>query len=323
LDVFSGTGPYFERDHFPHPAFRHEGDDDPESVFDIIKKGDILVHHPYHGFSTSVERFVREAADDPDVMAIKQTIYRTSDDSPHLHALIRAAERGKQVAILVELKARFDEKRNIEWAQRLEKAGVHVAYSLSGLKIHSKLTVVIRKEQARSGKEARIIAKMNSLEDPGMIDELYDAARDGVKIDLIVRGVCRLRTGVKGTGDNITVHSVIGRYLEHSRIYYFHHGGENLFYIGSADWMRRNLDKRVEVLVPVHAAPIRSYLMFVLETYLKDNSQRWVLQPDGDYKRCYPKNGEPDKGAHRMFMEHTAAMEDPVPAAIEIPGASI
>ena len=238
----------------PHPAFRHEGDDNPESVFDIIKKGDILVHHPYHSFSTSVERFVREAADDPDVMAIKQTIYRTSDDSPHLHALIRAAERGKQVAILVEL---------------------------------------------------------------------YDAARNGVKIDLIVRGVCRLRAGVKGTRGNIAVNSVIGRYLEHSRIYYFHHGGENLCYIGSADWMRRNLDKRVEVLVPVDTAPIRSYLMFVLETYLNDNSQRWALQPDGDYKRCYPKNGEPGKGAHRMFMEHTAAMGDPVPAGFETPGASI
>jgi len=305
------------------------------------------------------------------------------------------------VAILVELKARFDEKRNIEWAQRLEKAGVHVAYGLSGLKIHSKLTVVIRKEQdgirryvhigtgnyhpgtaqlyvdlglftcdpkigadasdvfnlltgfspgqqfkrlvvaphylrdrmishirfekdqARSGKEARIIAKMNSLEDPGMIEELYDAARNGVKIDLIVRGVCRLRTGVKGTKDNITVHSIIGRYLEHSRIYYFHHGGQKLFYTGSADWMRRNLDKRVEVLVPVDSPRITSYLMFLLETYLNDNSQRWVLQPDGDYERCYPKKGEPDRGTHRMFMEHTAAAEEPIPAAFKIPGVAI
>ncbi len=382
----------------PHPAFRHEGTDEPESIFDIIKRGDVLVHHPYHSFSTSVERFVREAADDPDVMAIKQTIYRTSDDSPHLHSLIRAAERGKQVAILVELKARFDEKRNIEWAQRLEKAGVHVAYGLSGLKIHSKLTVVVRKEedgirryvhigtgnyhpgtarlyvdlglftcdpeigadasdlfnlltgfspgqkykklvvaprflrdrmishvrfekeQARAGYEARIIAKMNSLEDPEMIEELYDAARSGVRIDLIVRGVCRLRTGVKDTGRNITVHSIIGRYLEHSRIYFFHNGGENRYYIGSADWMRRNLDKRVEVLLPVASEAIREYLAFVMETYLSDNTQRWILQPDGDYERCDPGMDEsgkehPNKGAHHVFMEHTAAGSGPVPAS--------
>ncbi len=380
----------------PHPAFRHEGEEEPDPIFDVIKKGDVLVHHPYHSFSTSVERFVREAADDPDVMAIKQTIYRTSDDSPHLHALIRAAERGKQVAILVELKARFDEKRNIEWAQRLEKAGVHVAYGLSGLKIHSKLTVVVRKEgdgirryvhigtgnyhpgtaqlyvdlglftcdpdigadasdlfnlltgfspgqkynklvvaprylrdrmlshvrfekeQARSGKEARIIAKMNSLEDPEMIEELYDAARFGVKIDLIVRGVCRLRSGVKGTGGNITVHSIIGRYLEHSRIYCFHNAGDSRYYIGSADWMRRNLDKRVEVLAPVESGTIKSYLAFVLETYLNDNSQRWILQPDGDYERCSPEKDNtgkesPDRGAHCVFMEHAAGAKDPVP----------
>ena len=377
----------------PHPALRHDGEEEPEAIFDIIRRGDILVHHPYHSFSTSVERFVREAADDPDVMAIKQTIYRTSDDSPHLLALIRAAEKGKQVAILVELKARFDEKNNIEWAQRLEKAGVHVAYGLSGLKIHSKLTVVIRKEkegirryvhigtgnyhpgtaqlyvdlglftcdpaigadasdvfnlltgfspgqkysrlavaphylrdrmvshirfekeQARSGKDARIIAKMNSLEDPGMIEELYDAARCGVTIDLIVRGVCRLRAGVKGTGGNITVHSIIGRFLEHSRIYFFHNAGDNLFYMGSADWMRRNLDKRVEVLVPVQGDAITSYLAFVLDTYLRDNVQRWVLQPDGEYSRCRPAKGAAERGAHRVFMEHASMMEEPAPAS--------
>jgi len=339
-----------------HPELRRDvaGDD----IFSTIRKQDLLVHHPYHSFATSVQRFVEEAAADPSVLAIKQTLYRTSRDSPLMHALMRAAEDGKQVAVLIELKARFDEERNMEWAQRLEQAGVHVAYGIAGLKIHSKMTIVVRQEgtrlqryahigtgnyhpdtaqlyedlglftaredltadvsdlfnfltgfapmqsyrkllvaprymrnhitgmiqfeaaQARDGKPAQIIMKMNNLEDPLIIKELYEAADAGVEIDCIVRSVCRLKTSGR---PNIRVHSVIGRFLEHSRLYYFHAGGENRYFLGSADMMHRNLDARVEALTPVLQDDICRYLQLVLDSYLNCTLQRWQLQGDGNY----------------------------------------
>lgn len=374
-----------------HPAFRQDLDDDLPSVFDTIKQGDFLVHHPYQSFETSVQRFIQEAADDPDVLAIKQTMYRTSKDSPIMHSLMKAVETGKQVAVLVELKARFDEERNIEWAHKLEKAGVHVAYGLPGLKIHSKVTVVVRQEgdqlcnyvhlgtgnyhpdtaqlyediglftcenqigadatelfnfltgfapdqtysqllvapkfmrrelnkmidfeieQAKAGKESRIIAKMNSLEDPLIIQKLYEASRAGVMVDLIVRGVCRLKPGVEGMSSNIRVHSIIGRFLEHSRIWYFRHAEEDLYYIGSADWMRRNLDKRVESVVPIANPKLKQYLQFVINLYMRDNQQRWVLKSTGNYEKVRPSSNEPVIATHDVLMNHTDSGENPVP----------
>ncbi len=376
-----------------HPVFRQEPDDELPSVFDTIKQGDFLVHHPYHSFETSVQRFIQEAADDPDVLAIKQTMYRTSHDSPIMHSLMKAVEAGKQVAVLVELKARFDEERNIEWAHKLEKAGVHVAYGLPGLKIHSKVTVVVRQEweklcnyvhlgtgnyhpdtaqlyediglftcenqiasdatelfnfltgfapdqtyskllvapkhmrrefdrlikfeikQAKAGKEGRIIAKMNSLEDPLVIQQLYDASRAGVMIDLIVRGVCRLKPGIEGMSSNIRVHSIIGRFLEHSRIWYFRHAAEDLYYIGSADWMRRNLDKRVESVVPIEDPKLKQYLQFVLNICMRDNQQKWLLNLSGNYEKVLPSNDEPVIATHDALMNHAEFGKEPAPVS--------
>ncbi|MCX7619388.1 MAG: RNA degradosome polyphosphate kinase [Acidimicrobiales bacterium] len=333
-----------------------EDDEHAVSFFAELRKGDILVHHPYDSFSTSVEEFVRQASADPNVLAIKVTLYRTTRGSSLIESLIRAAERGKQVAALVELKARFDEERNIEWARELENAGVHVVYGLVGLKTHSKITLVVRDEQGgmrrychigtgnynpktarlyedlglltadldigadatqlfnyltgyardieyrkllvaplylrsrlrelilrevrSAGAEGRIIMKMNSLVDPELIDCLYDASRAGVQIDLIVRGICCLRPGVAGLSDNIRVRSIVGRYLEHSRIYYFAHAGERgdpVYYIGSADLMPRNLDRRVEVLVPIEAPELRAQLDEVLAINLADDVLAWEL----------------------------------------------
>jgi polyphosphate kinase len=374
-----------------HPVLRHEMEEDAPNIFDVIGNGDFMVHHPYHSFETSTQRFVEEAAADPNVLAIKQTMYRTSSDSPLMHALMRAAEEGKQVAVLVELKARFDEERNITWAQKLEKAGVHVSYGIAGLKIHSKLTMVVREqegkiqrfvhigtgnyhphtaqlyedlglftankkiasdvtdvfnlltgyapnqsynqllvaprymrhgvenkiereiEEARAGRKGRIIAKMNSLEDPRTIQLLYEASAAGVDIDLIVRGVCRLIPGKKGLSENIRVHSIIGRFLEHSRCYYFYNGGDEAYWIGSADWMHRNLDDRVEVLTPIKNQGLRDYLSFMLDIYLNDNNQRWLLQPDGNYKRAEKKKGESDRSTHRILMDHVKSNQEPVP----------
>lgn len=374
-----------------HPVFRHASDEDLPGIFNVIRKEDFIVHHPYHSFETSTQRFVEEAAKDPDVLAIKQTLYRTSSDSPLMHALIRAAETNKQVAVLVELKARFDEERNITWAQRLEKAGVHVSYGIAGLKIHTKLTIVVREEkdglrryvhigtgnyhpdtaqlyedfgfftcrediasdvsdifnlltgyapeqtfrktfvapnhlrmniskliddeiaQAKDGNKAQIIAKMNSLEDPLIIQQLYKASQAGVEIDLIVRGVCRLIPQKKGLSENIRVHSIIGRFLEHSRCYYFHHGGGEIFYIGSADWMHRNLDARVEVLAPIEDPSLKKYLRYVLDVNLNDNEQRWVLTSEGRYERIKRKKGTPKKGAQNRLMDHVKKIEDPIP----------
>lgn len=374
-----------------HPVFKHEIAEEKPHIFEVIRKGDFVVHHPYHSFESSTQRFIEDAADDPKVLAIKQTLYRTSSDSPAMHALIRAAEEGKQVAVLVELKARFDEERNITWAQKLEKAGVHVSYGISGLKIHTKLTVVVREEKdglrryvhtgtgnyhpdtaqlyedlgfftcdekigsdvtdffnlltgyapdqkyekllvaprylrgeitelidiemkaAAEGKPSRIIAKMNSLEDPLIIQKLYEASQAGVKIDLIVRGVCRLIPGKKGLSETISVHAVIGRFLEHSRCYYFYNNGNDKYYIGSADWMHRNLDARVEVLAPIEKPKLKAYLQFMLNLYLRDNQQRWVMKPDGSYRRVKKKKGEKKISTHLVLMNQAKDMLEPIP----------
>jgi polyphosphate kinase len=345
------------------PRLVDDGHD--ESIFDELRKGDLLVHHPYSSFTSSVVSFIRQAADDPRVLAIKITIYRTSGDSPIIEALIDAAEKGKQVAVLVELKARFDERANIEWARRLEEAGVHVAYGLVGFKIHTKVCLVIRDEPdgirrychigtgnynprtarlyediglltadaeigadaanlfnfltgygrgigyrtlvvapeaLRSGLEelvereiasgnGRIVMKMNSLVDPSFIEWLYKASQAGVQIDLIVRGICCLRPGVEGLSENIRVRSIIGRYLEHSRIYYFANGngpGQPVYLIGSADLMPRNLDRRVEVLVHVRDPALRGALDEIIEVNLADDRLAWQLDADGVWERKIP-----------------------------------
>lgn len=374
-----------------HPVFKHNIDEQTPNIFEVIRKGDFVVHHPYHSFESSTQRFIEEAASDPNVLAIKQTLYRTSSDSAVMKALVNAAEEGKQVAVLVELKARFDEERNISWAQKLEKAGAHVSYGMSGLKIHSKTTIVVREEgdelrryihigtgnyhpdtaqlyedlgyftcneeigkdvtdlfnlltgyaprqtyrkllvapnhlrkkmtslidveiaAAKKGETGRIIAKMNSLEDPLIIQKLYEASEAGVKIDLIVRGVCRLLPGKKGLSENIRVHTIIGRFLEHSRCYYFHYNGEDRYYIGSADWMHRNLDARVEVLAPIGHPKLKAYLQFVLNLCLRDNRQRWLMKSNGNYKKVKPKKGEQKISTHAVLMNHTREQQEPVP----------
>ncbi len=347
-----------------HPAFSGVGSQTrPADIFSIIRKGDILVHHPYHSFATSTQSFIEAAARDPQVLAIKQTLYRTTADSPVGRALIQAAERGKQVAVLVELKARFDEERNIEWARTLEDAGVHVAYGLVGLKTHTKTTLVVREEEegiqvyahigtgnynpktaglytdlglltarpevgadlmdlfnfltgysrqrhfrrllvapvnmqdrfvelidteaanALAGRPAGIVAKMNGLDDPVVVRALYRASQAGVPIRLIVRGNCRIQPGIEGLSENIEVISVIGRFLEHHRIYSFVNNGKPLYFIGSADWMSRNLMDRVEAIVPVEDPALQEQLQRILDCCLEDRRQSWTLQGDGLYHR--------------------------------------
>ncbi len=360
---------------------RHEGEsEDKANLFAVIRRRDLLVHHPYESFTASTLRFVEEAALDPHVLAIKLTLYRTSKDSPVVAALRRAAEAGKQVAALIELKARFDEERNIEMAQALEKAGVHVTYGLVGLKTHAKTTLVVREEadglrtyshistgnynpttawfytdlglltanraigsdlvnlfhyltgyapeqryqklhvaprdlrpaflalidreiehQEATG-NGRIICKMNALDDPVMIRKLYDASRAGVKISLIVRGHCRLRPGVPGLSETIEVLSIVGRFLEHSRIYYFGNGGEPKAFIGSADWQRRNLEDRVEVVVPIDDPKVRERLKRTLKFCLKDNRLAWDLDADGLYTQRRPAPDEPERAFHDVLM---------------------
>jgi polyphosphate kinase len=336
-------------------------DDDPVDVFARIREGDILLHHPYDSFRTSVTAFIRQAAADPHVLAIKQTLYRTSADSPIVAALIDAATEGKQVVALVELKARFDEKANVTWARALEEAGVHVVYGLLGLKTHTKTALVVRQEpdgvrrychigtgnynertartyedlglltcdprigadlsqlfnyltgygrqerfrkllvapgalRARlidlivreSSASGRITMKMNSLVDAEMIDALYAASQAGVQIDLIIRGICCLRPGVPGLSENIRVRSIVGRFLEHSRIFHFANGdgpGRPVYLIGSADLMPRNLDRRVEALVPVDDPALQARLQQVLDVNLADDELAWVLQPDGAWHK--------------------------------------
>jgi polyphosphate kinase len=362
-----------------HPRLK-QGDEDGKNIFDIISEGDFLVHHPYQSFTTTVQRFIEEAANDDQVLAIKQTLYRTSGDSPIVHALIRAAENGKQVAVLVELKARFDEANNILWARKLENAGVHVVYGFKNLKTHTKTALVVRQEGDRlvryvhigtgnynpktarfysdlgifscndnlgadltdlfnyltgysrqrdyrkllvapvnmrekflklidremehqkQGYPSYIIAKMNSLVDPEIISALYEASQVGVNIDLIIRGICCVRPKVKGLSDRIRVISVIGRFLEHSRIFYFSNGGEEQVYIGSADWMPRNLDARVEVIAPVEEGSLVKELKQILEIILADNRQAWDLKADGTYIQRVPKDGEPEMSSQKHFM---------------------
>jgi polyphosphate kinase len=352
---------------------------DDADIFGLIRQGDILVHHPYESFDHSVERFIEAAAADPKVLAIKQALYRTSGDSPFIPSLIRAAESGKQVAVLVELRARFDEARNILWARKLEDAGVHVAYGVVGYKTHTKVALVVRQEQgsirsyahigtgnynsktarlyedlglltcdaaitedliglfnymtgrsrqteyqkllvapvamkrrfleliereaafARAGKPARIIAKMNQLEDRSVTDALYAASCAGVSIDLIVRGFCCIRPGVPNLSENIRVTSTIGRFLEHSRIFWFGGGQENPldgdFFIGSADWMYRNLNTRVECATPIEHRAHRARLWEVLTLHLSDRRQRWVMRADGNYDLSDPIHSGPLGGS--------------------------
>jgi polyphosphate kinase len=367
----------------PERLAREGATEEEQDIFSILRQGDVLVHHPYESFAGSVQRMVEEAAVDPQVLAIKQTLYRTSDESPIVDALLRAAERGKQVAVLVEVKARFDEQNNIEWAQMLEHAGVHVTYGLVGLKTHAKALLVIRHESgsprvychigtgnyhvgnarvytdlglltchpvigadvvnlfhfltghapaqryrrlivaptdmraqfvqrirreaalAEEGGAGRIIAKMNALDDVRMIQELYRASSAGVEIDLIVRGHCRLRPGLPGFSERIRVMSVIGRFLEHDRIFYFGNGGDPAVYIGSADWRGRNLDERVEAVVPVLNASLRSRLIEILELALRDNQLSWDLRPDGRYVKRVPGEGCEAVNLHDRLMEDT------------------
>lgn len=365
-----------------------------ENIFEQIKRKDILLHHPYDEFTPVID-FIRQAAADPDVLAIKQTLYRVSGNSPIVAALAKAAENGKQVTVLVELKARFDEENNIIWAKMLEKAGCHVIYGLVGLKTHSKIALVVRREEegikryvhlgtgnyndvtaklytdmgiltasdaigedatavfnmlsgyseppswnkllvapiwmkdrfvslinreaenAKMGKEARIVAKMNSLCDPVIIKTLYEASAAGVKIELIVRGICCLKAGIKGLSENITVRSIVGNFLEHSRIFYFYNSGFEDVYMGSADWMPRNLDKRVEILFPVEDEKLKAQIMHILELQLSDNLKAHILQPDsaidkeaaspvnvygGIYKKA-ERRGKPPIGAQMTFCK--------------------
>ncbi len=355
--------------------------EDGDDFFRIIRHGDLLVHHPYHSFSGTVLRFITEAASDPSVLAIKMTLYRTSGDSPIIKALIAAAQNDIQVVVLVELKARFDEENNINWAKKLEKSGVHVVYGLFGLKTHTKVTLVVRQEKERirryvhigtgnynpktanfytdlgllsckddlgadltdlfnfltgysrqksyrqllvapvnlrdrllemiqreidhvqNGKQGRIVAKMNSLVDGKMIEALYKASAAGVSIDLIIRGTCCLRPGIPGVSDNIKVISVIGRFLEHSRIFYFQNDNSEELYLGSADWMTRNLSRRVEAVTPIRDENLVKDLQEVLGIMLADNRQAWDLNSDGIYVQRKTDQKNESKGTHQTLMD--------------------
>ncbi|HZF68842.1 MAG TPA: polyphosphate kinase 1 [Gemmatirosa sp.] len=351
------------------------------SIFDVIRERDLLVHHPFHSFDATVERFLEEAASDPLVLAIKLTLYRTSGDTDIVRALADAAQAGKQVAVLVELQARFDEVNNIQWARTLERYGVHVAYGLAGLKTHCKTVLVVRRDHdgtirrychlgtgnynsktarlytdvglftaspsigadlsdlfntltgfsrqrlyrklliapaslrdrvigliereasvARAGRPARIVAKMNALVDPETIDALYRASEAGVEIDLIVRGICCLRPGVPGVSERIRVVSIIGRFLEHSRLWSFHNDGRPEYYLGSADWMPRNFDRRVEVIAPIDDPSLHPALRTLLDVCLNDNRQAWELREDGHYVQRRPTDGEPERATHTLLL---------------------
>lgn len=357
-------------------------------MFDTIRDHDVLLYHPYESFEPIV-RLMEEAADDPDVLAIKQTLYRTSRNSPIVAALARAAERGKYVTAIVELKARFDEARNIEWARNLEQAGVQVIYGVKRLKTHAKVLIIVRREpdgirryihfgtgnyneitsrlysdaslltcdeelgadagsffnavtgysqpqqyrkleqapiglrdailelieveieRKRNGQEARIAAKLNSLVDPSIIEALYAASQAGVTIQLNVRGICCLRPGVEGLSDNITVTSIIDRFLEHARILYFYHGDDERVFISSADWMPRNLDRRLELLIPVEDHTLRKRLIAILEACFADTSNSHLLQPDGSYVRIEPAEGErPFRCQEALYEEACRAITE-------------
>ncbi|MGZ3721561.1 MAG: polyphosphate kinase 1 [Bdellovibrionales bacterium] len=361
--------------------------DESANIFGIIRQNDVLVHLPFESFSTSVERYIVTAANDPSVVAIKMTLYRTNEESPIVHALIRAAETGKQVVCLVELKARFDEERNIYWAQAMEKAGVHVVYGIVGLKTHAKLALVVRREReefrsyvhigtgnyhsqtaklytdfglfttrpeitsevveifhyltgrslkmdynqllvapinmkarfiemikqetenAKQGMPSGIIAKCNNLEEKSIIEALYEASQAGVPIQLIVRGFCCLRPGEAGLSDNIKVQSIVGQFLEHSRVFYFRSGKENeidgRFFIGSADWMTRNLLGRVEVVAPVEDKQAREKIWESLQAMLNDRRQTWDMDGNGNYVLRQPLNPAEEIGVHDLLAEKT------------------
>jgi polyphosphate kinase len=366
-----------------HPRLRNLDRAEPSAVFDEIRRGDILVHLPYHSFDTSILRFLQSAAADPAVLAIKLTIYRTGRRSPIIQALKEAARRGKQVAVLVEITARFDEAPNMSWGEELEQAGAHVAYGVERVKTHVKLALVVREEpggirryvhvgtgnyhegtarlyedlglltadrelaahaaavfneltagipaptpgkllvaphdlreritalirreaeHARAGRPCGIRAKMNQLQDTQMIRELYQASLAGVPIVLNVRGLCCLRPGVRELSPTIGVFSILGRFLEHSRIYRFENGGAPEFFIGSADWMTRNLSRRMEAVAPVCDPVIKAELEDILRTYEQDNCSAWDMQPNGQYIRRHPAAGEPRRAAQQMFIERT------------------
>ena len=345
------------------PRLMPPDEDEPADVFAAIRAGDVLIHHPYESFGASVERFITQAADDPDVLSIKQTLYRTTGDSPILQALIRAAERGKQVVVLVEIKARFDEEANIIWARKLERAGAHVVYGLVGLKTHSKTALVVRREgsglrryvhigtgnynhktariyvdlglltcrpeigadvtdlfnvltglsrqrafrrilvaphslrsrfldlverevgHVAAGRPGRIVLKLNAIVDVAVIEALYRAAQAGVDIELIIRGACSIQPGLPGVSERIRVRSIIGEFLEHSRIWGFENGGDREWYIGSADLMDRNLDRRIEAVAPVEDAEARARIASIIEVLLADDRRSWQLQPDATWVR--------------------------------------
>ena len=359
-----------------------------DKIFDVIKKGDILLHHPYETFDPVVD-FITQAAYDPQVLAIKQTLYRVSGNSPIIASLAHAAENGKQVTVLVELKARFDEENNIIWAKKLEKAGCHVIYGLVGLKTHCKIALVVRREDdgirryvhlgtgnyndstaklytdcgmftcnetygedatavfnmlsgysepaswnklvvaplwlrdtfinlinreishAKEGKEAFIVAKMNSLCDKEIIEKLYEASCAGVKINLIVRGICCLRTGIKGVSENIHVSSIVGTYLEHARIFYFYNNGSEDIFMGSADWMPRNLDRRVEIIFPVEDDTLKAKVKHILDVQLNDTLKAYEMTNDGSYVRIKPPRGKKAVGAQDIFCKEAKKHSEP------------
>jgi polyphosphate kinase len=367
----------------PHAPVEHPDLIDDRNVFHTIRSvGSVLVHHPYQSYTTSVERFLREASSDPKVLAVKMTLYRTSEESNAIECLIDAARNGKQVAVVVELKARFDEEANISWANRLEEAGIHVTYGVVGLKTHCKVILVVRQDydrlrlyahigtgdynavtariysdiglftadrgigqdltelfnylttgyrpkrqyakilpapkqckQALLSKIAREIEnhsddspgliqfKSNALEDADVTRALYQASRAGVRVDLIVRDTCRLRPGIPGLSENVRVISIVGRFLEHSRVYYFRNGGDEEYYIGSADCMSRNLESRVEILVPVEAPELRKNLRFFLDTQLTDPCSAWEMQSDGSYVQRRPEPGEAAEPCQQTFID--------------------
>ena len=371
----------------PHdPAPPPKLSDGQRSIFDVIREqGSLLTHHPYESYSASIERFLAEASIDPDVRAIKMTVYRTSAESRAVDLLVEAARNDKQVTVVVEIKARFDEAANIRWANELSACGIHVAYGVMGMKTHCKAILVVRQdedglrryvhvgtgnyhaetarlysdiglltcdgeigsdvtglfnylttgyeprrnykkllpsplilEQAlgkkidrerqiqEAGGEGLIQLKLNALEDPGMVRKLYEAARAGVRIDLIVRDTCRLRAGIPGLSNSVRVFSILGRFLEHARIYYFHNDGDEEYFIGSADVMRRNLVNRVEVMVPVEPKELREELRFILDTQLEDTTSGWEMRPDGSYVRRSPPDRSTEPGTHERMLAWAA-----------------
>jgi polyphosphate kinase len=380
------------------PSVPRELAENPKGILEVIANKDVIVHHPYDSFGPVID-FIETGAEDPDVLAIKQTLYRVGKNSPIVKLLAESRDDDTQVAVLVELKARFDEENNIEWARALEDAGVHVVYGLVGLKTHCKIALVVRKERdgklklyahlgtgnynpvtariytdlsyftargditadvselfnhltgysrqreyrkllvapvnmrdrlmeliareaenAKAGRPARLILKTNTLTDEKIIEALYEAAIAGVRIDLIVRGVCCFKPGLPGLSENVRVVSVIGRFLEHSRIYYFHNAGDPQIYVGSADLMRRNLERRVEVLFPIEDPHLRTAIrQDVLEIYLRDTKKAHELQPDGSYTRVHPQDGEEPFSAQDWFLAQRSAQTDPATVLISSP----